>query len=173
MLAWRSLIPVVVLSSLLLAACGDESVIAEKFEIKQRLKGDRLYLSLDTDLPDFPDIWVTVHRDFWQVGRFRNYSINYFKEKSTVDKWRGEREIVVDNDVWKKSLKANQEKMKRNLSPYVIERISDEIIITMVIGANQTDPRMGERNSNLEGKAVVKGAFPIIRREVKISFPVE
>lgn len=173
MLAWRSLIPVVVLSSLLLAACGDEPVIAEKFEMKQRLEGDRLYLSLDTDLPDFPDIWVTVHRDFWQVGRFRNYSINYFKEKSTVDKWRGEREIVVDNDVWKKSLKANQKKMKRNLSPYVIERISGEIIITMVITANQTDPRMGERNSNLKGKAVIKGAFPIIRREVKIPFPVE
>lgn len=172
MLAWRSLIPVVALVGLVLAACGDDPVIADKFEMKQRLEGDRLYLSLDADLPDFPDIWVTVHREFWQVGRFRNYSINYFQEKSTIGKWRGEREIVVDNDAWKNSLKADQEKLKRLHSPYVIERISDEIIITMVITANQTDPRMGERNSNLKGKAVINGAFPIIRREVKIPYPI-
>jgi hypothetical protein len=172
MLAWRSLMPVVALVSLVLAACGDEPVIADKFEIKHKLDGDKIYLSLDTDLPDFPDIWVTVHREFWQVGRFRNYSINYFQEKSIVDKWRSEREIVVDNDVWKKALKADQDKLKSVHTPYVIDRISDEIIITMVIAPDQKDPRMGKQNSNLEGKAVIDGAFPIIKRVVKTPYPI-
>jgi hypothetical protein len=157
---------------LLLAACGDKDVVADTFEIKHRLDGDRLYLALDTDLPDFPDVTVSVRRDYRQKNHPIVYEIHYLYEETTVGAWRKEREVVLDNAEWKRKMQAEQEKYRKMLTPLNVESISDEVAVKIVLPLRQRDPRMGDRNANLKGKAVGDAATKIVTREVKLPFPL-
>lgn len=155
-----------------LTSC-DGGVVADRFEMKQRLDGKTLYLALDTDLPDFPDVFVTVGRDYTQKGRRVGYAIEYFQEASTVGKWRAERAIPLDNAAWKKKLQEDQERMKQQLTPFTVDKISEEITISFTVPAKQSDKRMGDQNSKLKGKAVTKASIPIVHKEVKVRYPLD
>ncbi len=159
-------------AAFVVTAC-DSGVVADRFEVKHRLDGKTLYLTLDTDLPDFPDVFVSVNRDYRQKGRRVGYAIEYFQEASSVGKWRAERAIPLDNPAWKKKLEEEQERMKKQLTPFTVESINEEITINFTIPAKQSDKRMGDQNSKLKGKAVTKASIPIILNEVKIRFPLD
>lgn len=155
----------------LLAGC-DSAVVAEKFDIKHRIEGNKLFVVLDTDLPDFPEVAMTVRRDFKQKNHPIVYAIIYFQEDSTVGAWRKEREIVIDNAEWKKKMEAEHEKYKKMLTPLRVETIDEAIAVKMVIPINQRDKRMGDKNSNLKGKVVEGTSAKLIAREVKVPFPL-
>ena len=89
-----------VLTVVATAACGSSeqrrtdaqnatgNVVCNRFEALAKRTGDTLTLSLDTDLPDFTDVMVSVSRAYYKRGSSVEYPLDYFQEKSSVGKWR-------------------------------------------------------------------------------------
>jgi len=111
--------------------------------------------------------------------------VDYFSEKSTVGKWKSKHRISIASKKWKSALRAKQEKMSRIGLGFDVASISDDIQVNMVVPINQPDPKFGERNSNLTGKAViiaspggktvtgkVVGPMYIVEDEVEINYPL-
>ena len=63
-------------------------VVCNTFEMKYKVSGKTLELSLDTDLPDNSVLMVSVSRSYREAGTSTRYSHDYFSERSTVGKWR-------------------------------------------------------------------------------------
>ena len=52
-------------------------VTCNQFEIKYSLDGEKLKLSLLTDLPKDTDIMVSISRSYWETGNPTQYSVDY------------------------------------------------------------------------------------------------
>ena len=132
----------------------NEKIKCDTFDVKSHLQNDELLVSLDTDYPDYAEIMVSVYRIFYEIGESSEYSRNYFEEKSTVGNWRKQRRISVAHAKWLADLEAHRREMNRLGIGFTVDRIDDDIEISMVLPINQEDERFGHRNSNLVGKAV-------------------
>ncbi|MDR4484611.1 MAG: hypothetical protein R3B95_15600 [Nitrospirales bacterium] len=51
--------------------------------------------------------------------------------------------------------------------------ISDKITVRMVIPINQPDPKFGDQNQNLTGKAVRTEYIRVVRDEIEIDYPLD
>lgn len=148
-------------------------VVCNKFKIKMKVVGSTLYCSLETDLPGYTDLMVSVSRSYKEKGVSSNYSADYFSEKSNVEKWTSkEYEISIDSDKWRSSLKNKQVKMSRLGIGFEVGSISDKIKVRMVVPINQSNSRFGERNSRLKGAMVKNTGFRIIEDENVIHYPL-
>jgi len=132
-------------------------LICDEFELATIVSGQTLKLSLETDLPDDTKISITVDRYYWEKGSSDEYARPYFEQKSTVGEWRRTHEIDIDSERWKQNLRDFQKKMSKATLGFAVARIGDDIGIRIVVPINgQTNPGFGERNKNLEGKAVTE-----------------
>lgn len=145
------------------------SIICDKFIIKWDIKGENLNFWLDTDLPNETDIMVSVSRDYWEKGSPGTYSVDYFSEKSTVGKYRTQKQISVEDKVWKDALKSKQNKMSGFGLGFEVGKIGKEIEVSFIVPIRQSSSRFGEKNINLDGKAVTKTGLRIVKDEIKIS----
>lgn len=148
-------------------------VVCDKFEIIWNLKGDLLEVSLDTDLPNNTTIMVSISRLYWEKGSSSKYSFAYISEKSMVVKWRNKNNITLDNGKW---LSGFNKKLKYYASLGIdkdIDKISDDIEIRFIVPVRQSDPRFGDGNKKLSGKAIkIKGSHHV-GDEVKINYPLK
>ena len=132
-------------------------LICDRFEIVTKISGSTLEVSLETDLPDDTRISITVGRSYWEKGSSEEYSRPYFEQKSTVGEWRRAHEIDIGSARWNKNLKEFQTEMSKATLGFTVARISHDIGVSIVVPINgQTNPRFGDRNKNLEGKAVTE-----------------
>ena len=163
----------------------ERQILCDKFELVTKVTGSTLDLSVDTDLPDNAVVMVDVSRSYLEKGNSATYSVDYFSEKSTIGKWKSEHSISIASEDWKKALRAKQEEMSRFGLGFDVASISDKIEVSMVVPINQPDPRFGERNSNLTGKAVtmaskggktitgkVVGPMYVVEDEIEIHYPL-
>jgi len=129
-------------------------IVSDRFDLRWELDGQELVLSVDTDLPDYGELVVSVSRIYYQVGEAEAYSQGYLSVFEPVSKWREPRRISLDADAWRAKLEAEKERF-RDIEPFEVARVSDEIEIRAVLHLNQDDPRFGGRgNPNLAGAAV-------------------
>ncbi|MCH7937273.1 MAG: hypothetical protein IH994_09315 [Proteobacteria bacterium] len=152
-------------------ASGAE-IKCDKFDVMAELRGDQVWVSVDTDCPNFTGIMVGVSRVYYERGNDAAYSHSYLEEKSTVGSWRKPRQISVVHSKWNTMVKAHREKMSRLGMGYTVGRVDDDLEMSMVVPVNQKDRRFGKRNENLVGKAVRTTGLRVIISEVKIRYPV-
>ena len=155
------------------AQTHEEKITCDVFEIKSHVDNGQLFLSLDTDCPDYSEITILIYRSFYEVETLNAYSRNYFHDKSTVGNWRSQRIISVSHADWLAELETHRQEMIRFGSGFTVDRVGDDIEIIMVVPINQEDERFGRRNSNLVGKAVNATGLRIIKREVSINYPIQ
>jgi len=163
----------------------EAQVACNKFKLVTKVTDSTLDLSVDTDLPDNTVVMVSVSRSYLEKGSPDRYSVDYFSEKSTIGKWKLKHRISIDSEKWKTALRTKQEKLSRVGLGFDVAFISDNITVHMVVPINQPDPRFGERNSNLTGKAVtmaskggrtitgkVVGPMYVVEDEITIDYPL-
>jgi len=139
----------------------------------QTIEGEILKLSLDTDLPDYTDLMVSVSRSYKEKGDTEStYSINYFSEKSTVKKWRSQQEISISDKVFRNNLQKQMNTMSKLGMPFQTSTISKQIEVSFVVPVNQSNPIFGKRNENLQSKLISPSGLRVIRKEKMINKPL-
>ena len=106
--------------------------------------------------------------------RAETWSITYFDEDSTVEKWREVHSVSLARENWNEDFKA--EKMKWIDAGILLDEksVSDKITVSIGVSANQPDPIFGENNENLGGKAVTKVIFFwVVEKEIEIDYPLD
>lgn len=150
-----------------------EKIHCEKFELIQTIEGDILKLSLNTDLPDFTDIMVSVSRSYKEKGDSEStYSIDYLSEKSTVKKWRSQQEISISDKIFKNNLQEKMDEMSKLGMPFQTSTISKQIEVSFVVPVNQSNPIFGKRNENLQSSLTSPSGLRTISKEKIINKPL-
>jgi len=108
-------------------------IVCDKFVLVTKVTGSTLDLSIDTDLPDNTVVMVSVSRSYWEPDNVGEYSIDYFSEKSTIEKWKSEHSISIASEVWNTALRALQDKMSGFGLGFDVASISDKIEVRMVV----------------------------------------
>lgn len=146
-------------------------IVCDTFEITTDMTEKGLSLSLNTDLPDFSEIMVSVSRSYFEKGNDSPFSLEYFSEKSTVGQWRVSKNITLNNATWKSELEDKQKEMAKLNLGFEVDKISEQIDVRMVLPVRQKNPIFGEDNQNLIGKAVkMSGSLKISESEKHIDF---
>ena len=152
------------------------SIVVDRFVIQVEREGHEVEVSLDTDLPDWAEVIVSLSRLYYQVGEEDAYSGTYFEEKARISQWRTPRRIPYDDEAWKAERSAHQTEMSQISSDlaYEIDRIDDHLEVRVVLHINQSDSRFGGRgNPRLSGAAVSQsGKWNLIEAERRIPAPL-
>ncbi|MCD4823995.1 MAG: hypothetical protein K8S55_05270 [Phycisphaerae bacterium] len=150
------------------------SLRCDRFDVAVVLKGDKLEVSLDTDLPDDTSLMVSVWRTYREKGNTERYIIDYFSDGSAVGRWRGKQVIDVNNEKALRRFHAKREQLAKIDMAGEIESISDSIEVGFTIPVNQPNPAFGNRNKNLCGKMVrqSKSGLRIIEWKRRVPYPL-
>lgn len=152
---------------------SNAQITCDVFDINYELNSNELLVSLETDLPDNTILMVSISRSYWEKGNASEYSIDYYSERTTVGKWRKDQRISVDNSIWETKLESKQKEMAGVGLGFDVDKISDEIAISMVVPINQSNPKFGDRNANLSGEKVNTSGFRVVRSEEAFDFPLD
>ncbi len=155
------------------SSATETQIVCDKFELVTKVTGSTLDLSIDTDLPDSTVIMVSVSRTYWEKGNSDAYLVDYFSEKSIIGKWKSKHSIPIASEKWKSALRAKQKEMSRLGLGFDVASISDKITAQMIVPINQPDPRFGDRNTNLSGKAVRSNGIRVVEDEIEIDYPLD
>jgi len=152
----------------------EEPIKSDEFAIVHSLQGDTLTVSVDTDLPDFTDVMVSVSRSYFEKNSTDEFSRNYFEEKGTVGRWRQPRQVKVSHDTFKASLQEQQRKTAQAGIGGQLDRIESDVVIGFTVPMFQSNAAFGNRNSNLTGAATTtSGNGRIVRAEVSVRYPLD
>jgi len=152
----------------------NDKIVCDKFNFNSNLIDDQLTLSIDSDLPEFTDIIVSVSRSYWQQGNDDEYSIDYFKEKSNIQQWKQKRNINLLNSDWSEKLISHQNKMSEYGVDFQfkVDKVSNDINISAIVPIKQSNQIFGIRNENLVGKEVLQTNINVIQKDVLIDYPI-
>jgi hypothetical protein len=157
-----------------LPAVNMGSIKSDRFVIVQSLRGDTLTVSLDTDLPDFTEVMVSVSRSYFEKNSTDELARTYFEEKSTVGGWRQPRQIKISHDTFKTKLQEQQRKTAEVGIGGELERIEADVVIHFTVPMFQSNAAFGNRNSNLTGSAMTtSGNGRIVTSEVSVRYPLD
>jgi hypothetical protein len=150
-------------------------ITSNRFEIRVHRDGHTLSIALDTDLPDETDVMVGVARSYKAAvdGKPDEYVESYLDEKSTVAAWRRPKTVDVSDFIFRNALRETRDRVAKAGIQHSTGRISRDVTVSFVVPVNQTDPRFGKGNSNLDGPVVQKeGSWKIIRKEAAVRMPL-
>tara|TARA_R110002124_G_scaffold284345_1_gene461447 strand:- start:136 stop:942 length:807 start_codon:yes stop_codon:yes gene_type:complete len=165
---------IVFLSVLLFTYCPTlAQVTCDVFDINSELNKETLSLSLNTDLPDNTVLMVSISRSYWEEGSSDEYSIDYYSERSTVQEWRKGNTITIDNSKWETDLQNKQKELAPLGLGFDVDRISDSVVVRMVVPINQPSPKFGDGNKKLTGKEVNTSGFRTVSDENSIYYTLE
>ncbi|MCI0400940.1 MAG: hypothetical protein L0Z68_06530 [Gammaproteobacteria bacterium] len=155
-----------------------ENIVCNRFELKPVLVGNTLVMSIETDLPNHTDIDIQVSRAYqrnYPTGEPESAVADYYRERSIVGQWRTARRISINTVKWQDDVKKQQRKDEQaGLGRFKIEKVSAQIELAVTVSIDQSDPRFGERNMNLMGKAVSKTTSGrLVRANVQFDYPME
>lgn len=152
----------------------NNKIICDKFILNANLKEGNLSLAIDSDLPKFTDIIVSISRSYWKQGNEDEYSIDYFKEKSSIQQWIQKRNINIMNSDWNEKLISHKKQMSEYGTDFqfTVDKVSNDIKISVIVPIKQTDPSFGEKNVNLSGKEVTHTNINVIHKDVLLEYPI-
>ena len=148
-------------------------ILCNEFNIISKIEGSHLIINIQTDLPDYTEIMVSVSRSYFEKGNSSEYPLDYFSEKNTIGKWREVNKIYLDNNKWKALLKKRQNELSRIGYGFETEKISDTIDISFSVPVNQSNKNFGKGNINLKGKEVTISNVNYIRKEKIIEYSLD
>lgn len=151
---------------------NQDKITCDKFKIDANLSDDTINVALDTDLPDYTVVMVSVSRGYKEKGDSAEYSIDYILEKSTVGNWRSEHSIKVSDDVFKQEMQKKMDLMAKLGEPFEIGATSDNIEVSFIVPINQDHPSFGRGNENLIGSRVSETGIRVVEAEEVISKPL-
>ena len=145
-----------------------DKIVCNKFTLNARIKGNDLLLAVDTDLPDYAKVAISVRRIYYEVGNEEAYSHPYFSKTEPVGSWRNPRRIALDAAVWKASLVEHQRAMSRigGGLDFNIGKIDKYIEVSVFLNALDNDPRLG----GFRNPKVVRNVNPYTDK--KLLFPL-
>ena len=166
---------ILLISLILLSISCSKKITCDKFIVNTELQNDKLLLSIDSDLPYFTDIIVSVSRSYWEKGKPNEYSLEYSLEelnkntykKATLAIWKNPQIILFDKNNWIAKLKSNQKSMNYHNS---LNNISDSITVKVEILMKQSNPKFGENNINLIGDEASNNNT--IQKVISIHYPL-
>jgi len=135
-----------------------EQIVCDKFDPLVQMNGDKIELSLDTDLPDFTVLRISVSRNYQEKGSNDDYPIHYFSQKTTVGEWRKPHSIDISDNRWIQAYGEQTNRLKRAGIWAGLAGVSDQIEVSFTVPVNQTNPSFGKSNENLIGKKVRTGS---------------
>jgi hypothetical protein len=168
-------IKTVIFCSLFLSIHGVsyENIICDKFTMIAKINGRSLMYSLETDLPDNTNVIVSISRSYVQKNNIETYSEEYYKSNKTVGQLRLINIVTLDDNQWCQLLAKKQSMMERGNMPFVIDKISDDISISITFHINQSDPVFDKFNKNVTGKMInEKRTTRSIQDEKNITLPL-
>jgi ribosomal protein S27E len=154
-------------------ATQNNGVVCDQFDVIAKVNGGIAEVRLQTDLPDFTNVIVSVsrcHQDKGNPGV--QYPINYFSESSTVGEWRARRTIPVPDKLFLDGLQKQKDRLAKLGEPFEVETIADTIDVGFTVHLRQTNPVFGPENANLTGRKVDVTRH-VVREEVAIQCPLQ
>ena len=142
-------------------------ITCNKFDINYKLVGSKLSLSLNTDLPNNTDLMISVSRVYWKSGNPAAYDWDYYSSESTVQKWKENHTIIINNSDWISKLKKRQRELISGGIGSAIAKVNDSINVDIVV-PYQT--KFGRGNSKLNGNKVAPDHT--IDGEINIYYPL-
>lgn len=121
----------------------ERTALNDQFKIDYSLKDHTLKMSLNTNIPNQTEVSISVDRHYWEVGDDISYfsTIEYVSEFSTVEQWKKEHTILIDENKWKLNLAKKRDEFAKNGMGAEIAKISDSIEINVVFpDPNNTAP---------------------------------
>jgi hypothetical protein len=160
-----------VLTAALPAVASGQTVTCDRFEPNATLHGSELTVFLDTDLPDWTQIMVSVSRSYWAGVPLQEYPIAYVETKSTVGEWRKPHALRVDHGAWRRRLDEQTRRVGAAGIAVKVAKIDNDVTVSFTVPINQADPRFGPANRNLIGKKVAATGLRVVRAERKVRHP--
>lgn len=164
---------VAIVLSIFICSPSYAQVTCDVFDIQYKFADKNLYVSLKTDLPDDTVVIISISRSYWEKGNPDEYSIDYFSEETTVEEWRKEHDLLLDNSKWKADLENKQKELASLDLGFDVDKISDSVSVSAIVPMNQSSSTFGDKNSKLTGKKVNTSGFRIVEDEVTIQYPLE
>jgi len=150
-----------------------KKITCDKFNMHTSLKDNTMSISIESDLPDFTDILVTISRLYWKKGETDEYPIDYFSKKLNLKKWKKTKNILLDNTKWKAKLKECEDTMiSMGELDFQTSRISDSISVNATVHVRQSNSAFGENNINLVGKEVKIRNIRFVRKKKDYYYPL-
>ena len=150
------------------------NVIADTFNVRYDLRGDRLTMILDTDLPDETTLMADVYRTYKQTGGYEDYVVDYYSKRSTVGEWRRPQSVRLDNDRWRTELDRARRISAAAGDPFSVASISENVTISLTVPINQSSSLFKQGNSNLRGSVVEESPWGrVIHGELELNFPLD
>ena len=146
--------------------------VCDRFDVVVKESSEGLSISLDTDLPDYTDLVVSVSRNYRSTKDTEAYSQEYLSEISTVGKWRGVHAVPIDDEEWKGEIESLRQLFASVGEGFAVDSVSNDVDIRLVVPVNQKHPSFGEMNEYLSGKMVNRGGLRIVEFETSISRPL-
>lgn len=151
---------------------SSQPIRCDRFEPKATLKGSQLTVSLDTDLPDWTVVMVSISRSYWAGAPTEQYPIDYVGSRSTVGEWRKAKAISVDDAVWRRKLDDQLRLLAVAGQPVKPTRLGVDITVSFTVPVFQPDPRFGPGNRNLVGTKVPSKGLRIVGGELSVKLPL-
>ena len=133
-----------------------------------------IYITLNTDLPDHAEVRFSVSRIYAATKEdgTDTYSHDYSNEDGEVGQWR-EARLNADDQAWKDSLRAHQDKMAKLGSDmaFEIDSIDQHIEVTAYAFAHKSGDRFGRREYP-DFLAKIKGMERVGESELRIRRPL-
>jgi hypothetical protein len=172
-----------------LSSCSQE-IVCDKFDLSYDFQDQVLLVSLDTDLPDFTEVGISVSRDYTEVATESTtnatYSLDYFSAQIKLSSLSQPLEIDVSDAVWFEKSEAHQKEMEAldkeygtgddpaTRFAYEVETIAEVITIRAVVHTNQPSMKFGEKNKNLIGQKVESSTLGnVVSSEQLVELPMQ
>lgn len=148
-------------------------IVADTFEVRHHLRDGQLTLTLDTDLGDATEVFVSVGRTYREPGNSQDYLIEYFNQGGTVGMWRSGKTIDLTATDFAAELEKLQRMMAAQGEPFTVASVSDGLKIDFAVYPGQKPPFVSG-NANLTGRAVsIRGGNRVIEKDIFVRYPVD
>jgi hypothetical protein len=151
---------------------ADSKVVCNEFNLIAEGTGKQISFQLETDLPSDTTVMVRVSRLYWREGLGEAYYESYFEKRTSVRELKKPIRVLIDDTIWKNEIEKKQKLSSLIGEPLRVKKISDDILINLVVPINQSNPKFGKGNINLEGPFVSKEGLRIIRAERIFNIPL-
>ncbi len=150
-----------------------DRILCDKFSIIAKINDRTLTYSLETDLPDSANVVVTISRSYSRKDVRNINSKDYYNSKKTVGQLRYINIVKIDDNQWCQTLAKQQKLMSRMSNPFAVDKVNDDVSISITFHVNQEDPIFEKQNQNVSGKMIdEKNPVRSIRVEKKIRLPL-
>lgn len=145
-----------------------QKITCNKLEVKTVRQNGEIYFKIDSDLPDFTDLKITVTRPITIRGVEEKQFLDYEIINDTLINFINLTKLQIDNEQWEKDIKLLHQNMPYSLD---LADISDYLHIVVEVPQNQSNKKFGEGNCNLKGSLVAEDGT--ISNHARIHSPLE